>query len=508
MMSDNRLSFEQIISTISDAEMMASYPRKNRADLDTDNQQQISPEKQRFYLAFYAKAAYEHIGFDGFSKQNQENFKTQIENLYASISQNRPQGEFLNNLAQKTARYIEDRHFQIDTGNQTFYGGGEKPQRSVGSNFFYNKNKPTNYQSLGQGWSDEFGEKFPTWEIGSIKQENEDILVVSIPNLDGKNDYESWKDFIETFDKVYFENKEQWEKGRIILDVRGNRGGEDKPIDHIAKRLYGNLLNTYKRCEIKDTALSNYFLHKHGAYKPQNYEQSGLKAKNLVERHNFSGKNRTLFDETKTYYPFDKKNGYNGRIDILIDRDVGSSAESAYTSFYHHPNTRYIGENTAGMQQYTQGTFETPWGGNMRVGVTKLTYWDKEGENIEVKGHKPDINCSGYDAFETALSLNVDEGRVMGFRMKNEKESENYIYAKYNPKAIVDSRKAYYAKYLDPAIAQIEAQNATANRLAKARERLSDLQDISSERKVPYKFQPTNINLNTLRLYRDKKQNS
>ena len=27
----------------------------------------------------------------------------------------------------------------------------------------------------------------------------------------------------------------------------------------------------------------------------------------------------------------------------------------------------------------------------MRVGVTKLTYWDKDGENIEVKGHKPDI---------------------------------------------------------------------------------------------------------------------
>lgn len=160
------------------------------------------------------------------------------------------------------------------------------------------------------------------------------------------------------------------------------------------------------------------------------------------------------------------------------------------------------------MQQYTQGTFETPWGGNMRVGVTKLTYWDKEGENIEVKGHKPDINCSGYDAFEIALSLNVDEGRVMGFRMKNEKESENYIYAKYNPKAIVDPRKAYYAKYLDPAIAQIETQNATANRLAKARERLSALRGISSERKVPYKFQPTNVNLNTLRLYRDKKQNS
>lgn len=506
-MTKDYLSFEQITATISDAEMMAPYPRKSKTELNTDNQKQISPEKQRFYLAFYAKAAYEHVGFDSFSKQNQENFKAQIENLYANIKVDRQQGEFLHDLAVKTAQYIEDRHFEAGIGSQTVHGGGEQPQRSVGSNFFYNKNKPAGYQSFGQGWSDEFGEKFPTWEIGSLKHGNEDILMVSIPNLGGKNNYESWKDFIETFDKVYSENKEKWEKGRIILDVRGNRGGEDKPIDHVAKRLYGNMLNTYKRCEIKDTALSNYFLHQHGAYKPQNYEQSGLKKEDLIARRNFSGDNKIIFDETQAYYPFNEKTGYNGRIDILLDRDVGSSAESAYTSFYHHPNTRYIGENTAGMQQYTQGTFAAPWGGNMRVGVTKLTYWDKEGENIEVKGHKPDINCSGHDAFETALNLGIDDGRVMGFREKNEKESANQIYAEYDPKAVFDSRKAYYAKYLEPAIAEIEKQNMVAGRLAHARNKLAVLHSISSGHKAPYNFQPENINLSAMRLLNNKKQN-
>lgn len=506
-MTKDYLSFEQITATISDAEMMAPYPRKSKTELNTDNQKQISPEKQRFYLAFYAKAAYEHVGFGNFSQQNQENFKAQIENLYANINGDRQQGEFLHDLVAKTAQYIEDRHFEAGIGSQTIHGGGEQPQRSVGSNFFYNKNKPLAYQSFGQGWSEEFGEKFPTWEIGSLKHGNEDILMVSIPNLGGKNNYESWKDFIETFDKVYSENKEKWEKGRIILDVRGNRGGEDKPIDHVAKRLYGNMLNTYKRCEIKDTALSNYFLHQHGAYKPQNYEQSGLKKEDLIARRNFSGDNKIIFDETQAYYPFNEKTGYNGRIDILLDRDVGSSAESAYTSFYHHPNTRYIGENTAGMQQYTQGTFAAPWGGNMRVGVTKLTYWDKEGENIEVKGHKPDINCSGHDAFETALNLGIDDGRVMGFREKNEKESENRIYAEYDPKAATDTRKAYFAKYLDPAIAQIEKQNMVASRLALARNKLAALHSISSGHKAPYNFQPENINLSAMRLLNNKKQN-
>ena len=503
-MAYDNLSFEQIISGISDSEMMASYQYKSKDELEKDNNKLISPETQCFYLAFYAKAAFEHVGFDGFSKENQEKFKSQIEQLYANIGQDRSQGDFLTELAEKTAKYIEDRHFEIGTGKQTFYGGEKAEPRSVGNNFFYNKNKPAGYNSLGQGWSDEFGEKFPTWEIGTLKQGNEDILVVSIPNLGFKNDYESWKEFIETFDKAYLENKEKWDKGRVILDVRGNRGGEDKPIDHVAKRLYGNLLNTYKRCEIKDTALSNHFLHQHGAYKPQNYERSGLKAEDLVVRNNFSGKNQTLFDETVTYYPFNEQLGYHGKIDILIDRDVGSSAESAYTSFYHHKNVRYVGENTAGMQQYTQGTFPTPWGGGMRVGVTKLTYWDKEGENIEVKGHKPDINCFGNDAFEKALSLGVDEGRVIGFRDKNEKPSDNLVYAEYDPKAATDPRKAYYAEYLDPAIAKIEHQNIVAQALNRTREKISNKLSVA---KVPYKPQEIKINPATLQIYQSKKQN-
>lgn len=457
-MSD-ALSFDQILQTVSDADMMKPYPAKSPDQLRQDNLKDISPETQRFYLAFYARAAFEHVGFDGFSAENQSRFKSEIEQMYADATTPRKQGDFLTEMADRTARCVEDRHFEIETGEKKVHGGDPANPRSVGSNFFYNKNKPESYHSLGEGWSEEFGEKFPTWSIGTMKNGTEDLLVVSIPNLGFKNDYDSWKGFIETFDRAYFENKDKWDNGRVILDVRGNRGGEDKPIDHIAKRLYGNMLNTYKRCEIKDTALSDYFLHKHGAYKPQNYERTGLSADDLVQRSHFSGENKTLFDETGVYYPFSEEKGYHGKIDVLLDREVGSSAESAYTSFYHHPNTRYIGENTAGMQQYTQGTFPAPWGGNMRVAVTKLTYWDKEGENIEVKGHKPDINCSGQDAFSVALTADVDTGRVKGFRAKNETPSEKQVFAQYDPKAATDPRKAYYAKYLDPAIAKIEQDN-------------------------------------------------
>ena len=89
----------------------------------------------------------------------------------------------------------------------------------------------------------------------------------------------------------------------------------------------------------------------------------------------------------------------------------------------------------------------------------KLTYWDKEGENIEVVGHKPDMNCSGKDAFDVALSLDRDEGRVIGFREKNEPVCGQLSFVEYSPKLTSDLRKAYYAKYINPALSMIEEEN-------------------------------------------------
>ena len=186
------------------------------------------------------------------------------------------QEDFIQNIFSHTGKYVEDRHFTVGK----YHGGGEKEERSVGSNFAKLKDKPFGYQCLdgeykkdkeGHEIINNDGSRCPIWEIGTLKSpQNEDILVVSIPDFDNRpNTYESWQKFIEKFDEVYFNNKEKWETGRIILDVRNNKGGEDKLIDHVAKRLFGNLINTYKRCEMHDTPISNAMLHTHGAYKEE-----------------------------------------------------------------------------------------------------------------------------------------------------------------------------------------------------------------------------------------------
>lgn len=463
------MTFDEIINTISTKDMINLIENGKPAGKERHSHI-MSADEQRLNLAFYAKAACEHVGWFGFSEQNRQAFMQNIEQLYNNISAPVQQDKFLENVFSHTGQYIEDRHFTLDN----HHGGEPKSERSVGRNFAKLKDKPFNYECIaGEYKKDEQGNdivnsdqtRCPIWEIGTMKlPSNEDVLVISIPDFNNRgNSYEDWQKFIETFDQIYFENKEKWEKGRIIIDVRNNKGGEDKPLDHMAKRLYGNMINTYKRCEIRDTPLSNAMLHTHGAYKEENYSKDGLKKEDLIQRRAFSHQTQSLFDETSAYYPFNPEKGFNGRIDILIDRDVGSSAESAYTSFYHHPNTRYIGENTAGMQQYTQGTFYMPCGSSMRVGVTRLTYYDKEGENIEIKGHKPDINCTGYkyDAMAIALGTPRDEGRVSK-RETNEPTHGRETYAEYNPKDNTDTRKAYYARYLEQGLKQIETNNQIA----------------------------------------------
>ena len=153
-----------------------------------------------------------------------------------------------------------------------------------------------------------------------------------------------------------------------------------------------------------------------------------------------------------------------------------------FSSFYHHKNVRYIGENTAGMQQYTQGTFATPWGGEMRVGFGKLTYWDKEGENIEVKGHKPDVECKGKDAFDVALVIPRDYGRVIGFRELNEEVKGKKTVAEYNPKGKSDPRKAYYTDYTFPAMENLEKENRRALEVMRAKERVVAKLSITGEK--------------------------
>ncbi len=111
-------------------------------------------------MSFYAKATREHVNFEKFSQENQDNFKRIIKKLYANIITDRKQDDFLRDVFQNTYEYIEDRHFGI-----MLPGLGKKVQGSVGKNFVQNTNKPKNYRSFGEGVMNGNGEEKPAGQL-------------------------------------------------------------------------------------------------------------------------------------------------------------------------------------------------------------------------------------------------------------------------------------------------------------------------------------------------------
>ena len=453
-MNKQTCDFYDIISSVSDEELMKPVKngvtfkefveRISRPELESKI---LSVDEQRKNLATYAKLMHEHVGFEGFGLENNEKFKQRIVELYQQIQVPMPASDFIRQVIQTAHQYILDRHCIVGTG-ANWIGSkriDKRPQGDCGHNLIKSSERPHGYQIVKQKFDEN---NTPMWEIGTLKQNNKNILLISIASMGCDYSYEYWKEFITTFDSIYSTGQGL---DKIILDVRGNPGGEDRPIYHIARRTYGNCLNPYKRCEIKDTPLADYVYQTHGIFSRFN---DGVKH---CPRRHFSGQNIVLFDETQSYYAFNEKDGFQGEIDVLIDRHNGSAAESAYTLFYHHPKVRYIGENTYGQQQFQQGQIHLPCGFLMRVGVTKLTYWDKEGENIECIGHKPDIVCNGQNALTVALTDNTPAIKhVLNETVKNKiMPSEQTVY---NPQESM-TRKACSIHYVEPALRRIEKNN-------------------------------------------------
>lgn len=452
-----KMNFEEIINLTSIREIKEATENKNSISFsDLQNSyfkgksitlplDELTEDEQRKNIAVYAKLITEHVGFEGFGENNIAGFKHAIETLYNGVSGIISEEEFGKKLMQ-CQRFILDNHCILVTPTHSAGDNQKKGSQHIEPKRISDLEHTVLYKE-SNGTED-------VCEIGEINQNDEHILFVKFHSFGGRDgSYEAWEDFIRKFDEIYGENGSDWD--RIILDVRGNGGGEDKPINHIAQRTYGNHVNSYKRCEIRDTELSDFIYKRHGIF--TRFLPEGL---DVVSRQNFSNKTKPMFDETSKFYTFNEEQGYHGSIDILTDRGVGSAAESAYTLFYHHPKVRYIGENTRGMQQYQQGWVNLPCGYGMRLGVTKLTYWDKEGENIECIGHKPDIFCESQEALKVALthSMKPFQHELNEPIPEQAKTPAPNGINPYNPKD-KEIRKAYFAQYVEPELERIEFEN-------------------------------------------------
>ena len=156
----------------------------------------------------------------------------------------------------------------------------------------------------------------------------------------------------------------------IIIDVRGNRGGITDDLEKIAEVICGEKTALCSECGHRTTEEAAF---REEYSKPRSFIKSGPKKQ-------YTGKQK-LF--------------------VLMDKETASAAEYVYPIFQQYEKTQFIGENTQGCCQCAQNAhIPLPCGGTLRMSYSFCSFWNGPVEGV---GFRPDINCSGRDAFQVAL---------------------------------------------------------------------------------------------------------
>ena len=220
-----------------------------------------------------------------------------------------------------------------------------------------------------------------------------------------------WPGFFE-FTKEAMKNAKA-----IVIDLRGNGGGDDSIGFELAEKLAGQKIETPIAPDIRRntpetlTLWDNYLnVLKESSNNKRMNEQLDIYIKENAEKLKkvLAGEidEFTTKPILATNWEYDKSKGYQGSIYVLQDKECGSSCESTINFFEYFPNVTRVGFNTAGMTHFGNiGIFLLPNSGIQINMPTKANKY-KDGRFIEFTGIKPDIVLnSGQDAYEYVIQL-------------------------------------------------------------------------------------------------------
>lgn len=272
----------------------------------------------------------------------------------------------LKELATVIEQHVPDNHISIYKGN--------RPLRTI-SITHPKENLATNISHI-QGVSSVVEIPMQAdncWCVATLKDKK--TGVVAIPSFSGhiEKQKEQRRKFVETF----FEEKEKNNWQHIIFDFRGNTGGDSEIIKEIAERMSEEEVKYADKTELVNTPAAH---------------------KKISEGYIL---------ETETHYkPISKTDKFTGSICILQDQYNASATEGAIFMLSQLPNTKTIGEKTAGC--FAGGaTTRLEMGDNtsLSIGTVYRERFDKKGSPIREKvGMEPDIPCNYNQAFEIALT--------------------------------------------------------------------------------------------------------
>ena len=178
------------------------------------------------------------------------------------------------------------------------------------------------------------------------------------------------------------------ESNALIMDLRGNTGGNSWYSDLFAEHLCGAWIDSMQTVYVRTNRDAKKFLSV--VYSTASWAKLPESEELVVWK---TGKNYTP-DTTKAYMK---------PIYILTDRQTGSSAEMFLLRMAHHPCVVVVGDNSAGTEVFGNvGSAMLP---NSQIKFTiGMNYRVLSQDNFELNGFTPNIKCpENTDALDVAL---------------------------------------------------------------------------------------------------------
>lgn len=359
-MSESKLTFEEIINTISfeDIEKSSDTPAQSGLMTKEDQQKDIA--------GIGRLIANGHVGYNLWDETTKQQFENSIAEFYNGNLETTSVKDFcikLDNVLQK----LPDEHLKISPSK-----GNLLP-------------RDPNYVAVGHNIC-----KDKKWEISETNAGN--TAVIALPAL-GNTSPNEWLQFSNELDKKLFNPDGSEKYDSLIIDIRDNPGGASIPFELLAKKLYGNEVAPFEKSVYRDTKEADYIRMINGEISKDTYQHR-------IQTHQYSDTLVPICDYSshQNKYPPFAKGGYKRPISILTNRNTASAGESLCQFLKHHPGVTYIGENTAGCYAEISGeSVRGKFGYGVKIGSTHAFF--EKGETFERKGFPVDINTSGQDAF-------------------------------------------------------------------------------------------------------------
>lgn len=201
----------------------------------------------------------------------------------------------------------------------------------------------------------------------------------------------------------------------LVIDLRGNGGGDDTTGQMLADALYGAVtpspVQEIMKSETAETfALSagNYFLkaiklRNTGKPVPKHIQSRIDKWIGEFQRARLSHISEERSESPRQGEAYDSTKAFDRPIYLLIDRHCASSCESTLEYFEAFPKAITVGENTGGFIHV--GNMGMLWLPHSHLVIQMATdYWKyRDNRYLEKIGYSPKLPCPGKDALAVAL---------------------------------------------------------------------------------------------------------